>query len=201
MLAATLLRNDYEVGHDALAGGPLGAVDCADPPGTDVAVGDVGHVEGLALAVRRADDENAFVGVDRDHIGRASIKPLGLVVDAGELPLVAGAELLLHLGEGIGIGGAAVTGEPGERLTLGVEQPDGAGLGVDRPDGVAGVATRPAGWRRFWSWQRPHAPGQRREQGASGYPSSGICPRTPSTFVRQQRLKPLKPLFPQPKLA
>lgn len=79
-----------------------------------------------------------------DHLGCAPVEPLGLVVVAGELHLVAGATLLLGLGEGIGIGGAAVAVGPGERLTFGVEQADGAALGVDRLDAVAGVATRRA---------------------------------------------------------
>lgn len=43
--------------HNALARRPLGAVDGAGPAGSDVAVGDVGHAERLALAVLGADDE------------------------------------------------------------------------------------------------------------------------------------------------
>lgn len=51
------------------------------------------------------------MGVDRDHRGRAPVEAIVFVVVAGELDAVASAELLFHLGEGIGIGGAAVAGD------------------------------------------------------------------------------------------
>lgn len=133
-----------QVGHDPIARRPLCGMNRGDPCGPDVAVGDVGHVEGLALTALHADHDDALVGVDREHFGGAPIEAFGGIVVAGELDAVAVAEFLLDSHEGVGLGAAAVAGGPGERRVLGVEQVDGAGLGVDGLDTVAGVAVRRA---------------------------------------------------------
>jgi hypothetical protein len=84
-----------------------------------VAVGKVARVEHLALAVVPLDHEARSRRVDRDdHRGRA-IEAVRAVVVAGELELVAGAKLLLHLGERLGViaapAGSSRRGESGSR--------------------------------------------------------------------------------------
>lgn len=92
-----------QMGHDAVTGRALRGVDGLDPTGADVAVGDAGHVERLALAGPGGDDEQAFIGVDRDHLCGAAVDPLGAMVVASELDAVAGAKLLGDLGIGLGL--------------------------------------------------------------------------------------------------
>jgi hypothetical protein len=103
----------------------------------DVAVGEVVHVERLAAPVLARDHHARRLGVDREHLGGVSIKAIGAVVVAGELDAVAGAELLGCLGEGLGMGGAAVVGP----ALLG-DEADGAGFGVDGLDAVAFAGLR-----------------------------------------------------------
>ena len=128
--------------HHPVAGRALRGMNGLDPAGADVAVSDVGHVEGPTLAGLVADDEQALVGVDRDHLCGAAVDPLGGMVVAGELNAVAGAKLLGGLGIGLGLVRAALGGVPGDGLVRGVEQPQRVGAGVDGIDPVGGVATQ-----------------------------------------------------------
>lgn len=130
--------------HDPIAGRALRGIDGGDPGGTDVAVGDVAHVESLPLAALHADHDQPLLGVDREHLCGAPVEALGGIVLADKLDALAGTQSPWHLGEIVCLGAAAVSGGPGERLVLGVEQADGAGLGVDGCDAVAGVAARRA---------------------------------------------------------
>lgn len=89
---------------------PLRAVDGADPAGADVPVGEVAKVEHLALAVVLLDHDAGALGVDRDEHCGVAVAALGAVVVAGELELVAGAELLFDLRERLGVGAAPAAG-------------------------------------------------------------------------------------------
>lgn len=88
-------------------------MDGGDPCGPDVAVGDVAHVEGLALAALHADHDEALVSVDREHLGGAPVEALGGIVVAGELDAVAGAEFLVDFREGVGLNRAGFAGGRG----------------------------------------------------------------------------------------
>ena len=108
------------MGDYAGGGRPLRAVDRADPAGADVAVGEMAQVEHLALAVVLLDEDARSGWVDREHHRGIAVAALGAVVVAGELELVAGAELLLDLGERLGMGAAQRAGFQSWVLALGL---------------------------------------------------------------------------------
>lgn len=75
----------FQVSHDPIARGTLGAVNGPHPPRPDMPVGEMGKVEHVAPPVPALDDHAGACGVDRDHLGRLPVQALGPVVVAGEL--------------------------------------------------------------------------------------------------------------------
>ena len=72
------------MGEHPAIGGTLAAMDGADPPVADVAVGEMGHVEHLAAPVVAGDDHAGARGVDRNDLGGSPVEAAGTVVVAGE---------------------------------------------------------------------------------------------------------------------
>lgn len=131
-------------------------MDRPHPPRSDVAVGEMGHVEHLAGAVVLLDPEAGPSRIDRDDGCDLAVEALGAIVVAGELELVACAELLLDLCERLGDIGAPAGGPPADRLVLGSNQPHAASIVIDL---IHPVADARSGLAAPALAERHHLPG------------------------------------------
>lgn len=86
--------------HHPLGGRALRGMDGLHPPGADMMIGQLAHVELLAPPVLVPLDQHRTAGhIERDHGAAMAVEALGGIIVAGELAPVPGAELLLHLDE------------------------------------------------------------------------------------------------------